>query len=216
MESFFLQERLAVFSTRLKALRLERLWTLDDLARHSGFSRGYLSRLETGDRQASIASVLTLSRVLGVSLASMFEEENEGPVVIVRDGGAPSYDADGLTCWPLSARSRPMQLQPLRVVVSPDRDGDDRRQHDGEEWVYVLSGELTLLVGAQSHELNPGDAAHFDARLPHRLEARSGLPAELLLVAAPRPGGLPSPRPPLSPARFLSQTPSSSRPAIQQ
>jgi len=203
METLFLQEKLAVFSVRLRSLRQERRWTLDELAARSGYSKGYLSRLETGDRQASIASVLTLARLLGVSLASLFETDEDGPVLIVRNGGTPAYDADGLRCWPLSARTHPMQLQPLRVVVSPDREGDGRRQHDGEEWLYVVSGSLTLLVGGQSHDLEPGDAAHFDARLPHRLIARLGAEAEVLLVAAPRPGSLPARIPQASP-RFLS------------
>ena len=73
MATDILQEQLAIFGVRLKELRHERRWTLDDLAQRSGFSKGYLSRLESGDRQASIASVLTLARLFGASVASMFE-----------------------------------------------------------------------------------------------------------------------------------------------
>ncbi len=183
MATDILQDQLALFGIRLKELRLERRWTLDDLARECGFSKGYLSRLESGDRQASIAAVLTLSGLFGVSLASLFEGGNAEPLVVVRRGEGALHEADGLTCWPLSARTHPLRLQPMRVVVSPEREGDERRRHDGEEWIYVLSGELTLLVGGQAHDLDPGDAAHFDARLPHRLVARGGNEAEVLLVA---------------------------------
>jgi transcriptional regulator with XRE-family HTH domain len=184
METDFLQEQLASLGARLRILRRERGWTLDDMAEHCGFSKGYLSRLESGDRQASITAILTLSRVFGVSLASMFDEADAEQVVIVRRGGTAAYDAGGLTCWPLSARNLPFGLQPMRVLVSPNREGDERQCHDGEEWIYVISGELTLSVGNQAHDLEAGDAAHFDARLPHRLVARSGLEAEVLLVAA--------------------------------
>lgn len=210
METAFVHDRLASFGLRLRALGLERRWTLDHVASECGLSKGYLSRLESGDRQASISAVLTLSRLFGVSLASMFEEVDAEPVAIVRGGGAAEYDADGLRCWALSAREHPMQLQPMRVVVSPNREGNARRYHDGEEWVYVLSGELALLVGGQSHDLDPGDSAHFDARLPHRLIARSGREAEVLLVAAP---ARPSARPLPPSVHFLSDTPSSSRSA---
>jgi transcriptional regulator with XRE-family HTH domain len=185
MTTDLFQEQLASFGVRLRALRLGRRWTLDELARQCGLSKGYLSRLETGDRQASIAAVLTLTRLFGVSLASMFEGEESRQILIVRRGAVASHEADGLTCWPLSFMSRPLRLQPMRVVVSPGREGVERRQHDGEEWIYVLSGDLTLSVGEQAHELEAGDAAHFDARLPHRLAARSGLEAEILLVAVP-------------------------------
>ena len=203
METDYLQGQLVSFGFRLRALRQQRRWTLDDLAQNCGLSKGYLSRLESGDRQASIAAVLTLSRLFGVSLAEMFDEGRAEPVGVVRYGGTAAFDADGLTCWALSTRPAPLQLQPMRVIVSPDREGEERRQHDGEEWLYVLSGELTLLVGGQSFELNPGDAAHFDARLPHRLIARSGLESEVLLVAAPASSrGPASPPPPRSPRLF--------------
>ncbi len=64
---------------------LKRGWTLQNLAGASGLSKTFLSRLESGDRQASIAAVLTLSRVLDVSLAFLFESElATEPCVIVR------------------------------------------------------------------------------------------------------------------------------------
>jgi quercetin dioxygenase-like cupin family protein/DNA-binding Xre family transcriptional regulator len=196
MATDILQEQLAIFGVRLKELRHERRWTLDDLAQQSGFSKGYLSRLESGDRQASIASVLTLARLFGASVASMFEGENAEPLVIIRREGTAAHHVNGLTCWPLSAKTLPFQLQPMRVIVSPHREGDEHRHHDGEEWIYLISGELTLSVGGKTYELEAGDAAHFDARLPHRLMARGGLEAEVLLVAAPgaKPTGPPRPR----------------------
>ena len=71
----------------------------------------------------------------------------------------------------------------------PARQGDLLYQHDGEEWLYVLSGQLVLILADEEHVLQPGDAAHFDARTPHRLSAKGGGDAEIILVAcaAPRP-----------------------------
>ena len=61
-------------------------------------------------------------------------------------------------------------------------------QHDGEEWLYVLSGTLRLALADETHLLHPGDAAHFDARVPHRLAADGGHDAELSWSPAPPPG----------------------------
>jgi transcriptional regulator with XRE-family HTH domain len=180
-----LQDQLVSFGARLKKLRRERNWTLDDLAGHSGLSKSYLSRLESGDRQASIAAVLTLSRLFGVSMAALFDDEPDAPLVIVRRGERAPHSADGLTTWPLSAGARPFQIQPMRVVVARSRPGDRHHRHDGEEWIFVLAGALTLSVDGRKHDLEIGDAAHFDARQPHRLSARGGADAEILLVAAP-------------------------------
>ena len=78
-------------------------------------------------------------------------------------------------------------MQPIRVTVPADRTGDEMYQHDGEEWLYVLSGTLRLALADQTQVLHPGDAAHFDARTPHRLSALDGHDAELILVACAGP-----------------------------
>jgi DNA-binding XRE family transcriptional regulator len=67
------KDQLAAFGPNLKQCRLRHEWTMVELAQRSGLSKPFLSRLESGDRQPSIAAVLTLSQVLGVSPATMFE-----------------------------------------------------------------------------------------------------------------------------------------------
>src|SRR5579871_3566237 len=92
------QTQLSSFGARLRELRLQRGWTLQELAGRSGLSKTFLSRLESGDRQASIAAVLTLSRILDVSIASLFEaEEPAEPCVITRGAEAVEQTANGLS-----------------------------------------------------------------------------------------------------------------------
>ena len=91
----------------------------------------------------------------------------------------------GLKYAPLSNAGRFFNLQPLRVKVSPLRRGHEHFHHDGEEWIYVLSGSLTLSLSGKTYDLEAGDAAHFESRLPHRLMARGDRDAEVLVVAAP-------------------------------
>ena len=56
--------------------------------------------------------------------------------------------------------------------------------HEGEEWLYVISGGLNLIFENERHSLQPGDAAHFDARTPHRLAALGKHDAVVLLVSS--------------------------------
>jgi transcriptional regulator with XRE-family HTH domain len=181
-----IQLQLTSFGARLRELRLRRGWTLDELAQQSGLSKAFLSRLESGDRQASIAAVLTLARVFDVSLASFFESQlAKEPCLIVRAADHVPQSANGLKYVPLSNAERFSNLQPLRLTISPKREGTEHFKHDGEEWIYLLSGNLTLSIGGATHDLQPGDAAHFDSRLPHRLIARGSCDAEVLLIATP-------------------------------
>jgi len=180
------QSQLSSFGARLRELRLRRGWTLQESACRSGLSKAFLSRLESGDRQASIAAVLTLSRVFDVSLASLFESPPVSePCVIVRAVDAVEKTLNGLNYVPLSKAGRFFNLQPLRIRVSPARRGNEHYGHEGEEWIYVLSGKLELSLAGKTYELSPGDAAHFDSRLRHRLIAPGPQEAQVLVVASP-------------------------------
>lgn len=181
-----IQSQLCSFGARLRELRLKRGWTLEELACRSGLSKAFLSRLESSGRQASIAAALTLSRIFDVSLASLFESElATEPCVIVRAADAVTKSMNGLKYVTLSNAGRFFNLQPIKVVVPCSRRGQEHYHHDGEEWIYVLAGGLTLSLAGKTYDLEPGDAAHFDSRLPHRLIARGNRDAEVLLVASP-------------------------------
>lgn len=181
-----IETQLASFGVRLRELRRQRGWTLQEVACRGGFSKAFLSRLESGGRQASIAAVLTLARIFGVSLSALFESRpaNES-CVIVRAADAVEQTINGLRYIPLSNAGRFYNLQPLHIRVSPWRRGQEHYHHDGEEWVYVLSGLLTLSLAGKTFDLERGDAAHFESRLPHRLIARGKADAEVLVVASP-------------------------------
>jgi transcriptional regulator with XRE-family HTH domain len=180
-----IESQLGSFGARLQQLRLRRGWTLQDLADRSGLSKAFLSRLESGDRQASIAAVLTLSKIFDVSLASLFEPESAPePCIIVRRAEAAEQRSNGLAYVPLSKADQRFAIQPLRVRVSKSRRGTNHYHHEGEEWLYVLSGSLTLSLAGRTYDLERGDAAHFDSRLPHRLIARGDADAEVLVVAS--------------------------------
>jgi quercetin dioxygenase-like cupin family protein len=135
---------------------------------------------------------LTLSRIFDVSLDLLFEKPlATDPCVIVRGAKAAEHRVNGLTYVPLSDASRFFNVQPMRVRVSPARRGKEHYRHEGEEWLYVLSGALTLSLAGKTYDLEQGDAAHFDSRLPHRLIARGTRDAEVLLVASRFTGAVP-------------------------
>jgi transcriptional regulator with XRE-family HTH domain len=181
-----IQSQLNSFGARLRELRLKRGWTLEELACRSSLSKAFLSRLESGGRQASISVALTFSRIFGVSLASLFESPPpKEPCVIVRGAEAVKKNVNGLKYIPLSYAGRFFNLQPLKVIIPVSRRGNEHYHHDGEEWIYVMSGALTLSLAGKTYDLTPGDAAHFDSRLPHRLIAKGKKDAEVLLVASP-------------------------------
>jgi transcriptional regulator with XRE-family HTH domain len=185
------EQAIAGLGVRLKQMRDARGWTLDELAERSGLSKAFLSRLEAGDRQPSIAAILTLAKAYNVSIASLFEQpQTDDPCAIVRHGSQLPLRANGLKYTPLTTGNRPFNLQPIAVTVDAHRNNREHYQHEGEEWLTVVSGRLRLTIAERTYELGTGDCAHFDARQPHRLDALDGTDAQVILVACPIPVAL--------------------------
>lgn len=159
--------------------------TLQGLAAGAGTSAAHLSRLESGERQPSLDGALRLALALGVPFSELFEEPDEpGPGTVVRGNEAPVYGGSGFSVQPLVPEAGPEGIAAVKVVYPADRVTDhELHQHEGQEWLYMLKGRLALTLGAERTVLDPGDAAFFDARLPHRFDVLSEEDAEVLMVS---------------------------------
>jgi transcriptional regulator with XRE-family HTH domain len=176
----------AVLSSIAENLHEERVragLTLEQLAQRAALSTAHLSRLESGDRQPSVAALIALARALGVSLSWLLGERRQGPALAVYSGHEPTHEANGLTIATSSGYAGSSALDALRVTVPVDRPAPVPARHSGEEWIYVLSGTLRLEYDGDVHFLEPATAVHFNAERSHRLAAVKSA-VELLLVTA--------------------------------
>ena len=181
-----LREALSSIAQSLHEERTRAGLTLEQLAQRAELSVPHLSRLESGDRQPSVAALIALSRALGVSMSTLLGERRGAPAISTYPPGGPAHEANGLTITPCSGFPGSSTLEALQITVSPDREPPEPASHRGEEWIYVVRGRLRLEFDDQVHLLEPGTTAHFDANRPHRLGAEAG-PAEVLVVAADAP-----------------------------
>ncbi len=165
--------------------------TLEALAEASGVSVAHLSRLESGARQASLATLLNVAAGLGVPISGLIEGSRDpGPGTVVRGSEAPFYEGPGFRFQPLVPEAGPAGIAAVKVVFPADRAEREHHRHEGEEWLYVLSGRLRLTLGGESTVLGPGDAAFFDGMLKHSFDVLGGEDVEMLVVAgAVVPGG---------------------------
>jgi transcriptional regulator with XRE-family HTH domain len=178
-------QRLSALPERLRAARARQGWTLEQAAQRSGLSVPHLSRLESGGRQPSIAVLVGLAAAYGEPVGALLGDAGAPRrTAVVRAADAPVLEADGLTCTSLTGPLRAPLLQALRVTVPAGRGKEGYAQHPGEEWLFVRAGRLRLDVDGDEAVLAVGDAAHFDAAVPHRLATAGRRDAEVLLVAA--------------------------------
>jgi transcriptional regulator with XRE-family HTH domain len=167
----------------LRAMREEQGLTLEQASELSGISTSHLSRLESSERQPSVASLLALSAAFGVPVGALFGETQGTTPLGLSLPDEPRRESNGLTIATCSGYAGSNVIDALRITVTPERPVPTPARHPGEEWLYVLSGTLRLEYDGELHLLSVGTAAHFNAELPHRLGAE-GSATEVLLVAA--------------------------------
>ncbi len=177
---------LAGLGTRLRTARRNREMTLEELAEASGTSVAHISRLESGARQPSLDGLLRLAFGLGVPMDELLGEPEEPEAgTVVRGATAPFYEGPAARFQPLVPPAGPEGLQAMKVVFPADRvdPRHEPHEHGGQEWLYVLKGRLRLTLGTGRTMLEPGDAAFFDARLPHGFDVFSEEDVEVLMVS---------------------------------
>lgn len=166
---------------RLKRLRAQRRITLTALAGMTGISKSTLSRLESGQRRPTLELLLALSRTYRVPLDDLVGAPEVGdPRVRLKPGRVK-----GRTVIPLTRQ--PEGMQAWKIVIPTTKIDPEPRAHDGHEWIYVLSGNLRLVLGDQDWVLGAGEVAEFDTQVPHWFGSTGEAPAEILSIFG-RPG----------------------------
>jgi transcriptional regulator with XRE-family HTH domain len=173
---------LATVGPRLRALRQRREMTLAELSAATDISVSTLSRLESGQRRPNLELLLPLARAHRVPLDELIGAPPAGDPRIQ----APPFTRNGMTFLPLTRR--PGGLQAYKVVIPADRvrETSEPRVHEGYDWLYVLSGQLRLVLGENDLVLQAGEAAEFDTRVPHLFDRAGAERVELLMLFGPQ------------------------------
>src|SRR5689334_3398556 len=165
---------------RLKQLRSHRGVTLTALAEATGISKSTLSRLETGQRRASLELLLPLAAAYRVPLDDLVGAPEVGdPRVRLK-----ASKRNGRTVLPLTRQ--PGGVQAWKIIVPPSNSTPQPRAHEGYEWLYVLSGRMRLVLGERDLVLKAGEVVEFDTHVPHWFGSDGTHPAEVLSLFGPQ------------------------------
>jgi transcriptional regulator with XRE-family HTH domain len=171
-----LDQIMTAVGPRLRALRNHREVTLAELSEDTGISVSTLSRLESGQRKATLELLLPLAKSYGVPLDELVGAPDTGdPRIHLRP-----IRRSGRVYIPLTRR--PGGLQAFKAIIPAGGGAPQPRTHEGYEWLYVLNGRLRLVIGEQDLTLEAGEAAEFDTREPHWLDATAAGPVEVLCL----------------------------------
>ena len=165
---------LAEVGPRLRRVREQRGVTLTELADVTGISKSTLSRLESGKRKPSLELLLPIAEAHQVPLDELVGAPEVGDP---RVQFVPQ-DRNGRVVIPLTRQAG--GLQAWKVIIEPTDEQPELRIHEGYEWLYVLAGELRLIVADHNLTMGPGEVAEFDTAVPHWFGPAGDDPVEVL------------------------------------
>ncbi len=168
----------------LRSLRLERGLSLRAAADRAGLSTSFLSALERNATGASVSTLRRLTRAYGITTLDLFRRRTaEGRKVRPQDREALTL---GSSVRIEQLARRAVLLEPQLFVLGPGATSEGAYDHDGEEFVYVLDGDVTFWIGqGERYRLQAGDALTFPSTFPHRWRNRAGGETRLLWINTP-------------------------------
>jgi transcriptional regulator with XRE-family HTH domain len=153
---------------RVKALRTERGMTLAELGEKTNLSTSYLSQIERDKTTPSLSTLTGIAKTLNVGLRYFFETEVEAAFIVRADEVQDNFVADSsIVRLPLSPKAENNKLEVNRAIIKPHIPSESLAPYPGEDFAFVLSGELTITVGDEEFVLAAGDSIHYDAMQPH-------------------------------------------------
>ncbi len=167
---------------RLRELRTLRGLTLEEVATRADIDVSTLSRLESGKRRLALDHLPRLASALSVTTDELLRTPDaDDPRV-----RGSSHTANGVTYWPLTRGGPAGGLHAFKIRVSTRRrtPPDHLPVHDGQDWFYVLSGRLRLLLGDRDFVIKPGEAVEFSTWTPHWFGTVDG-PVEAIALFGP-------------------------------
>ncbi|MEH1016920.1 cupin domain-containing protein [Micromonospora sp. CPCC 206060] len=182
---------------RIRQFRTERGLTLRGLASRSGLSIGFLSQVERGISSIGLTALGSVAGALDRSVAEFFDtgrNDTEEPTppptthfTLTRaENTGTQYVSGQQTYRMLSERGPGLVLEPMLVHIAPGGRRENAYGHAGEEFAYVISGELLYEVDGTEHRLHPGDSVHLRSSVPHRMYNDTDMVTTVVSVVTPR------------------------------
>jgi transcriptional regulator with XRE-family HTH domain len=166
----------------------------ETLAERSGLDAELIRRIEEEGYIPDLAPLLKISRALGVRLGTLLDDHEELGPVLTRQGeaseaarfitgssaeptgkGGAAHSDGGHHFHALAADKGSRHMEPFIVDIEKDSGPSEqlKSSHEGEEFIYVLEGAITVEYGKDTYTVNRGDSIYYDSIVPHRVNSEA-------------------------------------------
>ncbi len=177
---------------KIKQIREMKKVSIEELAARSGMEISMVQKIEQEKNVPSLAPLVKIARALGVRLGTFLDDSDSYGPVVVRSGeyhkGArftsqTSEAREHLNFFSLAFDKAGRNMEPFIVDIEPGLQSDYMlSSHEGEEFIYVLEGEIEINYGKEVYRLAKGDSIYLDSIVLHNVHAGNNNSAKILAV----------------------------------
>jgi len=174
---------------RIRRVRENRSLTLKDLSSRVGISTKALERIEANETIPPLGELIRLGKALEMKMGYFISPGAEKPMTVVRREARPQVsrygmklgETHGYSYESLAPEKGNRYMEPFLVTLMPS-SAQELSAHDGQEFIFILEGEMRAQVGRQVEILRAGDAVYYDSTHPHLVKCAGDKPVKILAV----------------------------------
>jgi len=174
------KDELVPIGTKIKQIRVEKKITQEFIANETGLTIDFIENIESGKKRPPVGTLLQISRALGVDSGFLLKEQEDSTEERVK---AYTKRTDNYAYTPLTPGAENKHLKAFRITIEAGKAHQGVGfQHEGEEFSYILNGEVEIAVGDHVNRLKAGESLHFNSGIKHDLKNVGNTDAELIVV----------------------------------
>ena len=180
------------FASKIRSIRERQNMSIDELAEKSNVKKEVLEAMEAGEIIPSLTPLTKMARALGVRLGTFLDDTPQLGPVVTRAGKPTSSlyfsgredvtNATNLEFHSLGAGKIDRNIDPFIIDIEYEEGEKELSSHEGEEFIYVLEGEIEVIYGKDTFTIKEGDSIFYDSVVPHHLHASGEKASKILAV----------------------------------
>lgn len=171
---------------KIKRMRIEKGLTQEELANRCELSKGFISQLENDLTSPSIATLIDILEILGTNLKEFFSDDKDEKITYKYEDmfETENHDLKYKLMW-LVPNAQKNEMEPIMITLDPGGKYTEEEPHEGEEFGYVLEGEIVLHLGKKSKAVKCGSSFYYEASKIHYIENTTDNFAKIIWVSSP-------------------------------
>ena len=188
-----MSENSSIVGSKIKGIRESKNFSIEEISERSGLSVEQITSIENDEHLPSLGPLIKIARALGVRLGTFLDDSDDlGPVVCRAEehlGSSISFSNDAadarknMEYHSLARQKAGRHMEPFIIDIQPNDEKEFKLSaHEGEEFIYVMQGEVEIVYGKETYTLKEGDSIFYDSIVKHHVHGAPGKSAKILAV----------------------------------